>query len=252
MDCEIYSGKMSAKAALILGAMAEAAEDHGVHVHLRHKYTGQFDHYMTWGLGHPQRRVWTNRHLANGGHLIGWDLAYWDRLNKFRLTIDADHPHKLVKDMPFTRLSGITLRDDYNPDGPIIIVGLGRKSVAVYEGANKWQNEAVARAKRAYPRHKILVRPKGLKTPIEGVLKGASLVVCRHSNVAIDACIAGIPVVCDDGIGYALYNNDITNPIHPPKEVRYKFLANVGWWQWSPNEAGQAWEFIKMNLEGMK
>jgi hypothetical protein len=250
VECEVYAGKMSRKASLILGAMAEAAEDHGVKAHLRLKYTGEYPYFMTWGLGHPQRRLWTTKHMARGGHVIAWDLAYWDRANKFRLTINAEHPHRLVKDMPFTRISGITVRDDYNPEGHIVIVGMGRKSLAVYDGAQEWQEKAILRAKRAYPNHKIVVRPKGLTTPIEDVLRGASLVVCRHSNVAIDACIAGIPVVCEDGIGFALYNDDMTNPINPPKEVRYKFLANVGWWQWAPREAGQAWEFIKMNLEG--
>jgi hypothetical protein len=84
--------------------------------------------------------------------------------------------------------------------------------------------------------------------PIEIVLSGASLVVCRHSNVALDACIAGIPVVCEDGIASTLYGNDINNPIMPTLEQRRQLIANAGWWQWSPTEARQAWEFIKGNI----
>ena len=34
---------------------------------------------------------------------------------------------------------------------------------------------------------------------IADVLNGCSVVVCRHSNVAVDACIAGVPVECEGG-----------------------------------------------------
>lgn len=252
MECEVYSGKMSLKAQSILGAMCDAAQSGGITIRKKAVYTGNSPWYMTWGPGHPDRRVWTSNHIANGGRVIAWDLAYWDRAKKFRLTIDHDHPHRLVRDMPLTRLSNINLRNDHNPDGHILIVGMGPKSLSVYEGAQEWERRAVERAMRAYPGHEVLVRPKGLKTGIQDALRGASLVVCRHSNVAIDACIAGIPVVCEDGIGFALYNNDIYNPINPDSDRRLRFLHNVAWWQWSPKEARQAWQFIRLNLEGAK
>lgn len=250
MECEVYSGKMSQKAQSILGAMCDAAQQEGITIRRTQVYSGGSPWYMTWGLGHPGRRVWIDRHIANGGHVIAWDLAYWDRLKRFRLTIDADHPHRLVRDMPLTRLASINLRNDYNPDGHILIIGMGPKSLAVYDGAKDWERRAVERAKQAYPSHKVIVRPKGHRTPIQDALRGASLVVCRHSNVAIDACIAGIPVVCEDGIGFALYNNDIHNPVNPDPDRRLRFLHNVAWWQWSPREARQAWWFIKEVLNG--
>lgn len=250
MECEIYSGKASVKARRILDAMACAAASQGITVRRTTRYTGSSPWYMTWGLGHPERRIWTDRHLAGGGHVIAWDLAYWDRARKFRLTIDADHPYRLVRDMPETRLKGINLREDHSPDGHIVVIGMGRKSVAVYDGAKDWESLAVKRAKRAYPGRKVIVRPKGLRTPIEAALRGASMVVCRHSNVAIDACVAGVPVVCEDGIGRALYSGDISNPIKPTPDQRLRFLHNVAWWQWAPSEASDAWRFISDVIRG--
>ena len=72
-------------------------------------------------------------------------------------------------------------------------------------------------------------------------MKGASLVVCSHSNVAVDACIAGIPVDCTDGAALALYKDNQ----NPTVERRLEFLRSLAWWQWSTREAPQAWEFIK-------
>src|ERR1700757_4340421 len=91
-----------------------------------------------------------------------------------------------------------------------------------------WERKALARIRAEYPDAPIIYRPKredGTSLPgtrcipgptaIETVLKGASLVVCRHSNVAIDAAIAGIPVVCEDGAAAALYDNDLADPVVP-------------------------------------
>lgn len=248
MDCEVFAGKMSVKARSILRAMSEAAASKGVKVHQSQEYTGRYPLYMTWGLGHPVRREWTTRHVKDGGRVIAWDLGYWDRRHKYRLTIDADHPWRLVRDMPDTRSSGIALRNEYDPKGHIVIIGMGPKSIQVYDGAAGWEQQAIQSAAAAYPGRKIVVRPKYQSKPIEDVIRGASLVVCRHSNVAIDACIAGIPVVCDDGIAKALYGSDISRPVMPTESERRQFIANVGWWQWSPDEAGNAWEFISRTL----
>lgn len=76
--------------------------------------------------------------------------------------------------------------------------------------------------------------------PIDEALRGASLVVCRHSNVAVDACVAGIPVECDDGAAAALYRG---NP-NPTREQRAEFLRRLTFWEWRPDEAAQAWDWI--------
>ena len=77
-------------------------------------------------------------------------------------------------------------------------------------------------------------------TPIQELLRGASLVICRHSNVAVDACIAGIPVECEDGAARWLYAAGPVQPI----ERRASFLRRLAWWQWQCDEMEDAWKFL--------
>jgi hypothetical protein len=74
---------------------------------------------------------------------------------------------------------------------------------------------------------------------IEQLLCGASLIVCRHSNVAIDGAIAGVPFECEDGAAAWLKPQPYT------RENRLRFLCRLSWWQWRPDEAGEAWAFIR-------
>src|SRR5207247_6184250 len=119
-----------------------------------------------------------------------------------------------------------------------------------------WERAALLRIRRVYPVRPIIYRPKNedgtilpgtrkmAGMPIEQVLRRASLVMCRHSNVAVDACIAGVPAVCEDGAASWLYNNDLENPTNPTYEQRLRFLRNLAWWQWRPTEAAQCWQFL--------
>lgn len=258
MHCEIIlpSG-MRKRQRTMLDAMVGAASRAGVQAAPVAAYTGCAPVVMTWGLGHPGRRAALLQHVRQGGHVVGWDLGYWHRDDHYRLTMDNDHPRELLRDMPGGRFdaAGIALRQDYAADGPIILVGLGEKSRKVlgHEG-QQWEERMYYALRTAYPRTRILYRPKrpetfGLCEVVQGeiadVLRGASLVACNHSNVAIDACIAGIPVVCNDGAAAALYGNDVTNPLHATHAQRLAFLRRLAWWQWSPNEAMQAWAFVK-------
>ena len=241
----------------MLKAMIAAAESAGVEAVVTEQWERRAPWLMSYGLGHPERRHWTRQHLADGGRLIGWDLGYWDRNGvdfKMRLTVDHDHPHRLIRPMPMERFkaAGIRLRNDFDPAGHIVLVGLGRKQRIYLDlDGQTWESAKLTALQNRFPGRRILYRPKveteglrGCQTargPIERVLQGASLVVCAHSNVAVDACIAGIPVECEDGAAFALYRQN-TNPTH---EQRLEFLRSVAWWQWSPREALQAWQFIK-------
>lgn len=235
----------------MLRAMIEAAPKVGVRCIVTEKYRGRSQWLMSYGLGHPERRKWTDAHVAGGGRLVGWDMGYWERDESMRLSLDGQHPNRLP-DMPPDRwdAAGIALRDDYHPSGPVVLVGMGRKSRIQFGlRGPEWELAALSRLAG----REVVYRPKKPETlpgcrsiygPIEDALRGASLVVCRHSNVAVDACIAGIPVVCEDGAAALLYGRDIENPINPGAEQRRRFLQNLAWWQWKPNEAVQAWRFL--------
>lgn len=259
MDCEVLFPKIAARGGRMLRAMVEEGVDAGVDCRVTEQYQGNSPWLMSYGLGHPGRRVSTDSHLKGGGHLIGWDMGFWDRSESMRLTVDADHTKNLPP-VPSDRweATGFSLRNEYKKDGPIILVGLGRKTRIQFgfEGL-AWELRTLAAIRAAYPKREVLYRPKkmermqgvrSLSGPIEQAIKGASLVVCKHSNVAVDACIAGIPVVCEDGAAAYLYGNDLAQPIAPSNEQRLEFLIRLAYWQWKPSEAASAWKFLKTVL----
>lgn len=218
------------------------------------QYTGRCEILLTYGTGHLVRRPWWNKHRASGRHCIGLDMGY--TAGYMRATVDHDHPQRLVRDEQSDRWDAlaIELRDDFDPTGPGIVVGMGQKALRTHALRHlQWEVKAAAkiRAMGLEPVH----RPKkqrgpympGMKVahgPIEDVLRGAALVVCRHSNVAVDACIAGIPVICEDGIAHALYSKTST----PSREERLKFLHSMAYWQWKPSEAKDAWNYLLARL----
>jgi hypothetical protein len=228
-------------------------------------YTGKADIFVTYGTGHPIRRPWWQAHRRKGGRCIGLDLGYWDRADPdaaMRVTLDTDHPPQWIRREPATRwrATGISLREDADPDGPIVVVGMGRKSLQVLrEKPLQWETALLPRL-RALGRE-IVYRPKrptdpvpkGLRAlrdqPIADVLRGASLVVCRHSNVAVDACIAGVPVACDGGAASALYGADPSAPKTVTRFDRRRFLEGLAWWNWRPSEAAQAWKYLLERIE---
>ena len=261
MRCEVLldPAGLANRGRKMLSAMIEAAPAAGVEVIVSQRWRNAAPVLMSYGLGHMVRRQWTREHVRNGGRLIGWDLGYWDRdvpLHfKMRLTLDEDHPHRWIVPESPERLTGVTLRDDYGPDGHIVLVGLGRKQRRHMEVAGQeWELKTLRRLRERFPVRSIVYRPKRPETglpgcqsdmrPIEDVLRGASLVVCGHSNVSVDACIAGVPVECTDGAALALYRDNA----NPSREQRLAFLQSLAWWQWSPAEAAQAWRFIMGKL----
>lgn len=247
----------------MLNAMVAAAPRADVDVIVSKSWQGAAPVLMAYGLGHPVRRLWTEAHKKQGGRLIGWDLGYWlrdvPRTFSMRCTIDDDHPHRWIRKESPDRwnATGIELREDHDPSGPIILVGMGRKQcVLMGIGWQDWERKKLEELKARFPGRRIVFRPKretdrldgapSILGTIEQVLQGASLVVCHHSNVAVDACIAGVPVECSDGAAYALYRD---NP-NPSREERAEFLRSLAWWNWNPTEALAAWWYLKERLSG--
>jgi len=222
------------------------------------KYHGQHSVLVTYGAGALDRQAAIARQLANGGHVVCWDLSYWDRNERLRVAIGGTQPsaaHMLAT--PEHGRATPPLREDYDPNGHVLIIGIGKKTRAQYglEGP-QWELAALERVKARFPIERIRFRRKGSacrdeigcaldqSKGIENALKGCALVVCRHSNVAIDACIAGIPVWCDDGAAHYLYSTTEK----PTAIQRQGLLSRVAWWQWAPFEARESWDFILSRL----
>lgn len=224
-----------------------------------------------WGPGSPESQRAFERQMKAKGNFVGIDLSYWDRVGldrHLRITINACHPQQLVmkKDWPAERFdkAGIQLRSDWNENGFVMLIGMGQKSREQFKMHDaRWEASALRRIKESpvYGKRHLCYRPKGRSqeriagcetisssVPIETALQGCSLVVCRHSNVAVDAIIAGVPVVCYDGAANAVYGCDMTKLVKPiSDELRLRFLRNLAWFQWKESEMrnGDMWRFVK-------
>lgn len=218
-------------------------------------YEGKHQLLVVYGPGMEYRTQVMQKHKAAGGRVIGFDMGYWDREDSMRLFVDEVHPTpEQLDSTPLYSRRGFSLRDDHDPNGPIMLVGLGQKSVkSLGYGGQSWEMKALQFLREAYPGRRIVWRPKGPNpTPLENLpvvfgskiedaLKGCSLVYCRHSNVAVDACVAGIPVICEGGAAYYLYRN---GP-NPEPDRRRDFLSKLSWWEWHRTQGKELWQWIR-------
>jgi hypothetical protein len=212
-----------------------------------------------WGMGDEQRKAMAQHQ----GPVLIFDYGFWG-------STDAD---------PFVRLSnltpkvlppasgerfdglGVKITSEGRRDGPIVIVGLGRKTRHRYglQGA-QWELSALRRVRAKFPGRRVLYRPKqtadslpGCETmskgAIEDVIRDAALVVCKHSNVAVDAAVMGVAAACESGPGAYLWGNDLSLDV-PSVEERLEFCRRLAWWQWriSEIEKGKCWPWILKHL----
>lgn len=249
------------KGARMLAALADCAPRP---CRVVEKPSGHEKLLMLYGVGHPQRKVMAEQHRASGGRLVLWDIGYFAQqhfIGAMRFSVDRGHPAPRLLDRApddgsrWAKL-GIQLREDCNPSGHVVIVGLGQKSRAILPPADKaWEVRIFQKLKKRFPGREIMLRPKprgnshtplpcriDATSPIEAVLKGASLVVVKHSNVALDAVVAGVPFECDDGAARWLAGK----PYTPAN--RLELLRRTMWFNYRADEAAQAWVMIERCL----
>ncbi len=241
----------SDRAAALFTALYRAAGAAGIEWCDRRSYQGTAPWLMLWGPGGTNRFAPMAQHVAKGGHVIAFDLAYWNRDTKVRVSIDGPHPQALVmaharSDARF-RSDPAPILNHWKPHGHVLVAGIGEKATAQYgDQVAHWEaamtGEAKARGRA------VLYRPKKTGTPIEAALRGAALVITWHSNVAVDAIRLGIPVICRDGAAAAVCGStwpDEGMPAPLPDDRRRQFLHNLAWWQWDPaREAAACWRFL--------
>lgn len=222
-------------------------------------YSGASDVLFIYGIGSPERWTIRKKHLAlrPTNFVVTFDIGYFIRSEYYRMSLNVDHPQQYLDLTPNSderwRVHVSPLRNDRDPDGHIILVGLGRKTRAMpVPGVMDWEQKKAAELTARFPGRTIYYRPKpgsldnrmptGLpnlnpEIPIEQALRGAALVVTRHSNVAVDAVIAGVPFEADDGAAKWLDGKAYT------PENRQDFLHRLSYWQWKESEADECIDF---------
>jgi hypothetical protein len=255
------------RAAAMLRSLHAGAVANGVDARVMREYEPRRGSVLVlYGLGAQDRLPHARAHKDSGRHFVALDAGYWERKSsyrKFRVTVDDFHCPSLVMHGPDPgpdRLngSGIVIQNASHPDGHIVLVGNGPKSGSV--GAQGWAADKSHEIRKLHPKRSITYRPKrsfiephvvcdatALGDKIETVLDRASLVVCRHSNAAIDACRMGVPVVCNDGAAACIYPSRLEDEANQPSDdKRAEFLRRLAWWQWSTDEMenGLLWPWL--------
>lgn len=260
---EMFAARPDVRRALLSCRRGAAAAGHDVEEIADPSEALICDLMVLWGVGHPEMATAAETARRAGAHVLSLDLGYWGRGGPgahYRISIDAPHPQALVmlRDRDESRFAAnmISLRDEFDPAGPIVLVGMGWKSARQYgEPVGEWEASTAAALAERFPGRHIAFRPKpgvaqhcqragslAVDTrPIAEVLRGASLVVCRHSNVAIDAIVAGVPVVTEGGAAAAVCQPHAVAGQEPlDSGTRRRFLANLAWFQWTSAELSKA------------
>lgn len=255
----------------LLESLAASAEARGHDARVMRQYQPrQGSTLVLYGLGGKDRLPHAQQHQANGGNVVSLDAGYWERKTedrRYRVSINGFHcPQRIMQGAnpgpDRWSKSGLSIMSRCNPRGDIVLVGNGPKSGAV--GAAGWAAKKSQELRRKCHGRRVVYRPKrGYIEPgvacvgvasqhdIEKVLTNASLVVCRHSNVAVDACRMGIPVVCEDGAASCIYPSRLEDEAkQPSEELRREFLHRLAWWQWSESEIerGEIWPWLVEQL----
>ncbi len=90
------------------------------------------------------------------------------------------------------------------------------------------------------------------KVPLHAALLDAHAVVCHHSNVAVEAIVAGVPAFVWGGVGKDMGSQDlrkIENPHRP--DNREDWCNRLAWTQWSVAELATAEPWLHLKSEGL-
>lgn len=260
----LIAQSMRPRPARLLEAMCAGAVAKGIDAQPMRQYKPRDGaNLVTYGLGGRDRLPHAQEHLRKGLQVVAWDAGYWERKTpdrRYRVSIGGFHCPDRIFSGPNPgpsrwNQSGLEITDAHHPGGYIVLVGNGSKSQAI--GADGWTAAKSAEIRQKCPGRKVLYRPKrqmlerGVSFdvelsdgPIEKALNKSSLVVCLHSNVAVDACRMGIPVVCEDGAAASIYPSRLEDEANQPSlEKRAEFLHRLAYWQWSSGEIarGEHW-----------
>lgn len=158
---------------------------------------------------------------------------------------------------------GLSVQPWRSTGSHILLGGMSAKSAKTRGYApQEWERDAIRRIREVSDRP-IWYRPKpswGEATPIEATrfsgpgesiaaaLRDCWAVVTLHSNVAVDALLAGVPVHCQHGVGAALSVASLAEIEAPAlPEGRERLMADIAYVQWSVAEmrSGECWAHLK-------
>lgn len=224
----------------------------------------------------PNLRERFAEYRAAGRTVVFVDLGYWGRkeggarAGYHKVTVNGRHPTGYFQDRPHdaSRFAHFGLKVQPWRKGKgasIIVAGMSAKSAAVEGyGPEQWERQAIATL-RQHSKRPIIYRPKPSwrdAQPIAGVLYGIGgleslladchAVVTHHSNVGVDALLAGVPVFSVEGVASCMGSSDLAEIEAPRRDGdREQFMADLAWCQWTPAEMRQGLLWRHLKREGL-
>lgn len=224
-----------------------------------------------YGLAQGLRKVLTD-YQARGLKAFYIDLGYWGRRKRTRwdgyhkIVLNGRHPTDYFQRRTHSpdrfRELGVKIEPWRKSGRHIIIAGMSAKAAAA-EGfqANQWERSAIAKLRKITDRP-LIYRPKPNwegATPLVGstfqkdveledALRNCYAVVTHHSNVGVDALMAGVPVFSTEGVASVLGRTSlkyIEDAVRP--DGREQWAADLAHVQWSMDEmkSGACWRYLK-------
>lgn len=250
-----------------------AKHETGVRLVLSRDYRGPPDSDVAIHYGFADRlKLIFDEHRIAGRKAIYVDLGYWLRRKRTRfdgyhkIVINSRHPTAYFQDRkhPSDRFNalGITIEPWRSEGRHVLVIGMSGKG-ALAEGfaPEQWERRTIAKL-RAITKRPIVYRPKpnwpGAKpipgavfqkdVPLADALKDCHAVVSYHSNVAVEAIVAGVPALTTHGIASFMGTRNleqVDNPYMP--DCRAQWAADLAYTQWTiaEMESGAFWAHMK-------
>lgn len=214
---------------------------------------------VAYGWGHPHL---FEAYRKAAGHFVYVDLGWWDRkpakdvlAGYHKVVVDGREPGEYFRwGAPDNRFAHFRLKiAPWRQTGHhILVAGMSEKSARTRGYLpQEWETAAVRNLQRIYPSRPILYRSKPSwpgaspiigaafdrpERPLSEALKNAWGVAACHSNVAVDALLAGIPIYVEGGVAscYSVPPEQWNG--YKGDDGRAQLMADIAWCQWSPQE----------------
>ncbi len=215
-------------------------------------------------------------YAAAGKPYVFIDGGYWGREKSaevetafHKVTVNCRHPFVRL-DLPEDRFArfGLEVAPWRAGGNHILLAGMSAKNAAdMRVQPEHWERGIVSRLRKLTGRP-IVYRPKPTwpganrtladrfsppSEPLADVLRDCHAVVTHHSNVGVDALLAGVPIFTEDGAARPFSTENleaIETPARP--DGRERFMAGLAYCQWSLAEmrSGVCWKFVREEAFG--
>ena len=223
-----------------------------------------------YGLAEGLHRVF--QEYSKYAKAVYVDLGYWHRRinTKYdgyhKVVVNGRHPTPYFQQVSHPKDRFQEMHIDIKPwrkgGSHVLIAGMSGKAAAA-EGLipEYWERNAVAQIKKLTERT-VVYRPKPnysnchhiqgavmqRNVELQNALINCHAVATHHSNVAVDAILAGVPAFCVEGVASPMSCDDLSKIEEPwMPDNRIQWASDIAYCQWSMVEIqnGLPWKHLK-------